>query len=463
MAVSPDESAATLAKSQGLIRKALSRLSQLDASGFPTGTTGDCVRLLREALERLNLSSNLVACDSAVLYNRLFAISELVDLLEQSSNNRISWPLVRYCDELWRLLFGHSGPKIFYSLTPEHNYSIFEFTTRLNDLLVDLLTDAQRKALFSGPEIYCLQLAATEDYNLPLYSIIGHEFGHTVCWERETEIVAALDQHFKSFLADLRSQFQSPAPILMTTKAIFDISIELICDMVGCLLMGPAFMLSLYEITWGQIGDQWNVAINECAYPSDFFRLHLAKQWSKCGDFAADAAREFQRLKDHQLKSLPSLLLAVPDDHAADTVAVVRGSHPEAADVQAFIQAKLQDIKSTLVAFLTDMDGKLRQWYPSIGGLLASTRDVSELVLRLENHVLPNVIPDGTLLGQPASMAAILNAAGLYRFHLLRSSTTGGADAIEEIETVERLVAKALEVSFVQREFQAWNKSRVST
>lgn len=87
-----------------------------------------------------------------------------------------------------------------------------------------------------------------------------------------------------------------------------------------------------------------------------------------------------------------------------------------------------------------------------------SADDVTELLRRLEADILPNIIPDGSLLGRPATFSTILNAAAIYRIKLLLfRATASPTDAVyRDLQKLERLTAKAFEVSYVQREFKAW-------
>jgi hypothetical protein len=87
-----------------------------------------------------------------------------------------------------------------------------------------------------------------------------------------------------------------------------------------------------------------------------------------------------------------------------------------------------------------------------------SAQDVVQLMHRLECNILPNIIPNNTRFGIPASLATILNASAMYRVHVLASTdkNVGSEDIYRDIQKLERLTAKALEVSYIQHEFNAW-------
>jgi len=58
-----------------------------------------------------------------------------------------------------------------------------------------------------------------------------------------------------------------------------------------------------------------------------------------------------------------------------------------------------------------------------------------------------------------ATLAAPLNAAALWRMDLLINvdPLAKGADVPPDLDRVERLTAKALEVSYIQRRFNLWS------
>ena len=91
-----------------------------------------------------------------------------------------------------------------------------------------------------------------------------------------------------------------------------------------------------------------------------------------------------------------------------------------------------------------------------------SDEEVSALLLRLAHNVLPNIVPDGTLLGVPATFATILNACALCRANLLlkRDAAKGPDDVHRELQKLERLTAKAFEVSYVQKQYSIWRKDK---
>ena len=97
------------------------------------------------------------------------------------------------------------------------------------------------------------------------------------------------------------------------------------------------------------------------------------------------------------------------------------------------------------------------RWYPNYIASIV-VEDIAALLSRLEHDILPNIIPDGTLLGKAADFAAILNASALFRIQLLASDIGDYKVLLEQTGKIERLTAKAFEVSFVQNKYNKWKE-----
>jgi len=126
--------------------------------------------------------------------------------------------------------------------------------------------------------------------------------------------------------------------------------------------------------------------------------------------------------------------------------------------------ARLAIIKEAFVRFLDrcrrEILQKFEADFPSI-----NAREVAELLRRLEADILPNMIPDNSLLGVPAHLRAILNASAFYRQYVLlqHGLKEGCKETFEDLQKIERLTAKALEVSYIQRDFNKKREGHVSS
>jgi hypothetical protein len=468
-----DEQKAILSKCLSLIQKTTASLRQVDRWQFPTDASDVARDLLLRALSALADPINLEQMDPAVLYNCLFRLRELARLVETSSTGSISWPLVSYCDEIWQRLFRTQRPRIFYSLTEEYNYLISPFSGLLSSYLQGLLPKSRIEALVGGQEFYCLQLAAAEDGNLPLYAVIGHEFGHAMFDHRENEILQILarqlDAGLSAIPADLRRKelAQADRRLTQTWLVLRSIAEELFCDLIGSLLMGPAFFLSLYEIHWGKSNrGMWNGDLHHIeqlirAHPGTLFRMHCAKRWTQLDSFCSKLATAqvgSASLSPEGLAESLNRLKTLPVAHDGDRVFLHPESDQDADAIAGVLNAHLASLKQSLEEFLTECASCLQEWFPGFAPAVKPS-EVAALLERLQHDILPNIVADGSLLGVCPQFTSILNASALYRLHLL--ATGNHADAAEQsgrAGIVERLTAKAFEVTFMQRKYREWSK-----
>lgn len=265
------------------------------------------------------------------------------------------------------------------------------------------------------------------------------------------DVVAEYPQDDDVRLAELRK---------MTDWVVGKVASELFCDAVGFLISGPAFLLSLHEVTtWGlseAIQGMWSGT-----HPSPRFRMWCLSELIGASSFRVEIAKLFENLDGEKLREMAGYFATIPTDHSGDRVSFSTFHAPmdDRLVVESAIGNHLSDLKLALGVFLKRCWGEFvplvenAKNFPPV-----SAEDVYKLLSRLEKDILPNMVPDGTLLSKPASFAAILNAAAIYRLHILRASEKAAStrDVYREVQKIERLTAKALEVSFVQRDFNAW-------
>jgi hypothetical protein len=466
------ESIAISSKCYILSGKTIERLEQINPFEFPTEASQLAREILLNVLRQLHDPQRVVAASPAVLYKCLLDMQDLVSVLELSSVNKIFWPLVGYCDQLWKGFFGEGSPRIFYSVTSKHNYSIFDFSGKVALLLNGVLPKKEISTLMEERRLYCLQLASTEDYNLPLYANIGHEFGHAVFWTYWDNLIPVFMNVMDNVLNNIAPALNAYDPkqtsrrLVRAQWVLLGVAAESFCDMVAATLMGPAFYLSLFEISWGQDKNTFSVLLTPKAtdivgYPSFAFRLHCIRKWAHVEEFIKSAQADFQDLTDSQHLYI-ECLSTIPDGHDQDRVRVDPPSDQDTKVLSEVLNSHLSMIKDSLNKYQENCQPMIEQWLPP-GKDTLSCADVSALLKRLEFNVLPNIVPDSIhdpLLGRPASFSAILNTSALRRMRLLSKNDCGDfSEMSHKSSIVERLTAKALEVSYVQREFKKWRKT----
>ena len=474
-----EESRAIRSKARALIERTIFSLEQIDSAGFPTEASEKARENLLKILHALCDPTTIEPIAPAILLQKIFELQNLVRMLEDSTTTHISWPLVGYCDCIWRKFFPVDERLIFYSLMPEHNYSISRFSKSLReDVLQGILPMSMVGALLQGPELYCLRLASIEDQNLPLYALIGHEFGHAVHDSREEELKPAFLSIFEDIINTIRTTLyaedaiQTNRRLARTVAVLWSLGTELFSDLVGSLLMGPAFALSLHEMSWGTHRNVFPVLLapkNEdiTAHPSYNFRLSCLQMLSDLPEFCKNAKAHFVKLTDQRLRQIPDMIENIRNDSSSDTIRVHGHAGIDASLDAPLIERALmkcrKEIQGALMEYLTTCKASFHAWYPDSVPQI-STQDIADLLLRLQHRVLPNIIPDPNhdgLLGRPADFTSILNAAALYRLQLLtKGGDTDFSELAREVGIIERLTGKALEVSFIQREHLNWRGSR---
>jgi len=497
-----------LSKSLALVEKTKRRVAQIDTAAFPTSSSDIARGLLLAAIESLGNKAFWQAMNPEALYHALIQIQNLVEAVETSTSDHISWPLVSYCDHFWKLLFPKGDVHIFYSVFAEHNYGISSFTQRLRLLLENVLPPAEIDRILGRQYIYCLQLASLEDENLPLYANIGHEFGHALYWAKEPELFAIFLAECAALIAAIGSEFAGANATLNKRRtlrmvwALKSIATELFCDLVGAMIAGPAFLLSLYEMGWGTDQNSWSTKLspkdsNIRAYPSFAFRLGCVKKHMPLVKFTDELRTKLESLPDtvgdefqvkleslsgkipeELQKKLTSLrdtrkalnkvgehVTGIPDDPTTDHTSVRPIGDGDANAIQQALEKKLPELRQSMERFVrrcsmeTLSSLQNQPEFAAVSGI-----QVFELIRRLDADILPNIIPDHTdpLLGIPATFATILNASALFRMHVLstRDGNLGTEEINRLIQKVERLTAKAFEVSYVQNEFNAWKPQK---
>ncbi|MDD4870096.1 MAG: hypothetical protein PHR77_06010 [Kiritimatiellae bacterium] len=461
MITSLTEHSAIRSKALAMIERAVSRVKEIDKWHFPTFSTEDARKLILSSLEAIRAPTNLVPMDPAVLYMRFFSIEQMIHLLESSSIDHISWPIVGYYDEIWDLFFGKDGPKVFYSVTVDHNYKIRRFSKTMSFALRDLLPHAKVESLLSGKELYCLELASSEDNNLPMYANIGHEFGHVVHDQTQKEISPLFINHFLPVFENMSKDIIDAGPSKSTSHTAFKIvnaigslAEELFSDMVGAILLGPAFYLSLSEMGWGLDRDSCKVHLLPTddrvrAHPSFNFRLKCIRHIAQIDNFCEQIKVKSQKNKDMGFINISDYFLKEINAEKSEIV-VSPSSDSDSAFIEHIFKVRLPEMNIAFESFVNDCEKKIRGLFkipPS-----CDVSDVMELILRLRQWILPNIVPNGTLLGKVPSFNCILTASALCR---IESLANGNFDKQKELSNkiykIDRLTEKALEVSLIQR------------
>ena len=451
-----NEEHAIRSKAIALVERTILVLEQLDRGEFPTETSEKAREVLLKILGALLSPAIINQVDPALLLQKAIHLRKIVNLLEHSTTTHISWPLVGYCDRIWKQFFPTDEKAIFYSLTQEHNYLISRFSENLREnVLPGIFPPSMINDILQGSDLYCLQLASIEDQNLPLYALIGHEFGHAVLDTKNSDLLAIFSKHFGAVLKEISNNLYSIEPMEAERRkqrsyaVLFILAKELFADMLGTLLMGPAFVLSLYEMSWGSDRSICSITLlpsNEGgkAYPSYNFRFSCLLALPELIEFFKVAKEQFKKLPTTRLKEIISQIENINGNSHPDRIKVRGHAGMDAVDSH-FIEKALsscwETIQGALNNYLKECNSNIKSWYSdSIKQI--NPQDIAELLLRLEHNILPNIVPapgSDELLGRPADFTSILNAAALYRLQKIAETESDNYKEIgNKVGIVER-------------------------
>lgn len=472
--LSSTEKTAIFSKSLALIEKTLARVEQIDKTLFPTRTTEDVQQLLVDLLNALRDPVFLKAMEPQTLFNILTNMQKLVEDIEASTIDNISWPLVSYCDDIWNEFFGNTKFRIFYSVTRENIYGIYPFWLRLLKLLRKVLPIDKLFKIINDRFIFCCHLSSLEDTNLPLYANIAHEFGHPLYYFKQDNFHKIWKKSFDKTHHLLFQQFKRKATLKKIIKNItLKLAQELLADLFASLMMGPAFFLSLYEISWGSNKTEWKMRLSPnfeemLAYPSFNFRLECIKDYAQLGIFEKDSKKLFEKVRSEKLKNIESYLSKIDINNDEERIKIKSDFNNDYNKLELSLNNNLASLKEGCIEFLRECNDIIIKEY---GNKLTSVdvQGISHLLERLDYDILPNIIPDDTLLGVPARFQTILNASSIYRLSILSYGISGTKnittdmirDLSRDILKIERLTEKALEVSYIQQNYKRWESKYV--
>jgi len=167
----------------------------------------------------------------------------------------------------------------------------------------------------------------------------------------------------------------------------------------------------------------------------------------KINDLPANQESDFLH---ESTQTIIQFLETIPSNDI-DNVEVGPVSFSDKNTIKETISSNLEIIKKSLKSFISDCKQEFNTILQPVDG-----QNVAELLRRFKHKILPNIIPDSTLLGQPAEFQDILNACTIHRFNFLNKDNIDQVtlSISKEIQMIERLTEKSLEVSFVQKKYK---------
>jgi hypothetical protein len=462
-----------------VIERIRDRLLHLDEEQFPTRATLAARDLVLAALDAIQDSILVNKPAPRVVYERLVSLRSHALTIERSNSTLVSWPIACWFEERWKTNVRDPSMLVFFAQRLDHNYSIQDFTNKVLHFLEPITTEDVRERL-GKTRIFCLSLASLEEDNVPLYANVGHEFGHIICGIHQTQLneivkvkLSPISTGIDTTLSQRVKNSSERTELTQTfTTILYALAEEAVSDAFAAFLMGPSYILSMNEISWAsEAFPVWGITILKPeivdAHPSLAFRLNYLDSLLSFTTFRANLDRLGQENKKQREQGADDQ----PDLRTETYGHFIRqySPTPERPLVQARITKDQDLIQSVLVMHFPSITKAIsaiaKESYNYFEHNLQSDmfkpdqQRIYGLLLRLAHQIPPNIIEDASLLGQPADVPSIILAACLYRQKLFADATPKMYEETKKaLSKLDRLTAKAIEATFVQRLYQARRK-----
>lgn len=454
-------------KCRVLIEDTKRRLHEIDRRSLPAQSSREALGILDRTVEAIAEPENLRQVRPKRLYSALLSLQDLIRDIESSSSYHLSWPLIEFLGSTFGEMIQRGQFAAFYSTMREHNYHTFSYNERFRESFRGAIPKGTIKSILGRRELLCVELPSVEEDHPVLHANVFHEFGH---------VLLAADESFaKSYASAWLANFGRLIPGIVAAihesgvakddrqetlqtimNACWGFASEGVCDSVGSSVFGPAFELACMEMNWGLSPQLWTVKPSGegggmHSHPSFAFRSRVMRRLRAYVDFRDKARPLFGRLHTPILRKFDLLMGTANTPPGTETIAVNRYLPGDPQVSERVLNLMLRRVAGACEKTVLRFEGVVRR---RVGTILepASAKDVYRLLVRLENDLPPNTYADTIPCGQGASFQSIL-AAGLYYRTAVLSEDSGDASrkVHDRISRADRLLSKAIELSYVQR------------
>lgn len=251
-----------------LIESIQDRLIDIRAGDYPTGTP----LLLTGALEKLTASIKETLASPTDARTTQFCLVLLKRLgshlryLDAAGGEKVPWGLIRPIERLLTQIIPSSSTMV--RARWSYNYSILELYDLYRNALKTLLPPSKLQEALepSTHKFFVVSLPLIERNNILLHVVLGHEIGHRIAEsyfdkEDKTAVVTSVTTKIgdgKWYEPDIEAQ--GPLFALQTRQLLTNQILkirrrgleEIISDVVGFYLFGPAFLFALSELSQSQ-------------------------------------------------------------------------------------------------------------------------------------------------------------------------------------------------------------------
>jgi hypothetical protein len=347
-----------------------------------------------------------------------------------------------------------------------YNYSIRDLLAPLKRVTQNLLSREAHQAVFSsvpGP-LNFVSFPRIERDNVLLHATFGHELGHPLATEfLETERATAvystalrrltdsLMTHYglstdrKGALVGSKEQVKAYVGGLQRVLILRKRGLqELISDSVGVMLFGPSALFASYDIlSLGELDEPPGTG----TYPPRRFRLRAIKELLDKEGYTA-ALKTALAASDSEPSVSAALSRYLQHVNAMTSQQTDRSN----LGLDPLVKLAYDWIEETIPLGTDFVRSKLDQvrYAPQ-----RITLEVPELVERLRIHVPPSEVgvpPHAEMIDWRSALVA----GWAYRLHMAEDPRARSPEALEESETINRLVLRAVEFTILSEEYRRY-------
>lgn len=396
--------------------------------------------------------------------------------IDGAQTQKLPWsfisPLEKYLKKF------HSDIEIMFRPQWKYNYTII--TTNLYDYYASSLS--QYKSYISEPSLenvlaplnkhfYIVSFPSIERKNILLHCLLGHEIGHL----EAKEYIQKRDQEFLQSIRDKvislvnerlkKSDFENVPPLFIPqfTQQMVQAEIkrtvyiwqrgleEILSDIIGSYLFGPAVLFSILEFALQDLNGLNKLPDEDNNYYPPW-RMRLRNIFEILKDL------RIYPLREDAFESKKFISNVTKGFQLVEKI-IEEKSDKEALDGHELLKIAYEEIEKDIEKAKIIYSDKLKDL-----SLLLNSDDfykhLSHLIERIDYGIPPNAYEQSIDERYPASIVEIINATWFYKLsweeRLFNEEGLFNEEIYKKRERMNRLALKALEYSDIERDYFDW-------
>ncbi|NIM16776.1 MAG: hypothetical protein GTO45_32705 [Candidatus Aminicenantes bacterium] len=407
-------------------------------------------------------------------------LGEHLRYIDGAVTRKLPWSIIKPVEKLAQSII----PGISFMFRPQWKYNYSVVTDDLRKFYYVILSEFEdiverpiEDDVFTNfkEPFHIISFPSIERKNILLHCLIGHELGHLIIKkykfideDLKKNFTKRIDSEVKKIVMDYypkpfdeldmftrvyaREEVESS---IRTVLQIWKRGLEeILSDIIGALIFGPAMLFSMYELSLQKELDH-KPDYRNYFYPPWRYRLReiIEVLQRPLAQFFPIPAKYFPSRKRHKkinsrFELIKNLTEEEYDKQIIKEDPLVRIAYRE-------IEKDKNDFILSTNYFKNELMKKV----------LVPTKlfkDIEHLVIRVENGLPPNAIEHSVENRRPATLVEIINAAWLYKIswekRLINDDGELNHTLFEEIDTLNRLTLKAIEFSDIETEYKKKGK-----